>query len=221
MIRRPPRSTLFPYTTLFRSRDSQRGSRGGGHGRCWSCLPWLPGRRSRARVGGLAAPTLGRPSARLVPVRVDPGGQAPHARLGLLGDLDALLLRDPLREQLLRGAGLARSVVPAAVGLRALRRVPVEEGAADRTRSGVARGHLGLQARGQVLECTRPARRRRRSPPRPAACPRAPRPAAARAAPSRRGPPAPGPPAPGCRTAPGRARSARSACPGWSGSPGA
>src|SRR2546429_7029377 len=24
MIRRPPRSTLFPYTTLFRSRDSHR-----------------------------------------------------------------------------------------------------------------------------------------------------------------------------------------------------
>src|SRR2546421_3665842 len=24
MIRRPPRSTLFPYTTLFRSRDPQR-----------------------------------------------------------------------------------------------------------------------------------------------------------------------------------------------------
>src|SRR5260370_31639775 len=24
MIRRPPRSTLFPYTTLFRSRDQQR-----------------------------------------------------------------------------------------------------------------------------------------------------------------------------------------------------
>src|SRR2546422_6242147 len=24
MIRRPPRSTLFPYTTLFRSRDTQR-----------------------------------------------------------------------------------------------------------------------------------------------------------------------------------------------------
>src|SRR3989442_11492279 len=26
MIRRPPRSTLFPYTTLFRSRQSARGS---------------------------------------------------------------------------------------------------------------------------------------------------------------------------------------------------
>src|SRR3712207_8154184 len=25
MIRRPPRSTLFPYTTLFRSRDQQLG----------------------------------------------------------------------------------------------------------------------------------------------------------------------------------------------------
>src|SRR2546430_11992607 len=32
MIRRPPRSTLFPYTTLFRSRDRHRrlGARGTG-----------------------------------------------------------------------------------------------------------------------------------------------------------------------------------------------
>src|SRR3712207_6974416 len=28
MIRRPPRSTLFPYTTLFRSRDAARGRDG-------------------------------------------------------------------------------------------------------------------------------------------------------------------------------------------------
>src|SRR3712207_8090606 len=27
MIRRPPRSTLFPYTTLFRSRDGAHGDR--------------------------------------------------------------------------------------------------------------------------------------------------------------------------------------------------
>src|SRR5438477_2401760 len=27
MIRRPPRSTLFPYTTLFRSRDAGRSGR--------------------------------------------------------------------------------------------------------------------------------------------------------------------------------------------------
>src|SRR2546427_6746361 len=35
MIRRPPRSTLFPYTTLFRShdpRDDEGEAREGGHG---------------------------------------------------------------------------------------------------------------------------------------------------------------------------------------------
>src|SRR2546421_8282526 len=32
MIRRPPRSTLFPYTTLFRSRTVQYGGSVGGHG---------------------------------------------------------------------------------------------------------------------------------------------------------------------------------------------
>src|ERR1051326_4460684 len=31
MIRRPPRSTLFPYTTLFRSRAIAGLSMGGGH----------------------------------------------------------------------------------------------------------------------------------------------------------------------------------------------
>src|SRR2546430_11111204 len=35
MIRRPPRSTLFPYTTLFRSRRSQEN---GGEVRLWSRL---------------------------------------------------------------------------------------------------------------------------------------------------------------------------------------
>src|SRR3712207_7809114 len=33
MIRRPPRSTLFPYTTLFRSDDGVVRHLGGGHGR--------------------------------------------------------------------------------------------------------------------------------------------------------------------------------------------
>src|SRR3712207_8137206 len=32
MIRRPPRSTLFPYTTLFRSGERQRGGDGGKRG---------------------------------------------------------------------------------------------------------------------------------------------------------------------------------------------
>src|SRR3712207_7504129 len=33
MIRRPPRSTLFPYTTLFRSREDVRGREVGGGNR--------------------------------------------------------------------------------------------------------------------------------------------------------------------------------------------
>src|SRR3989442_10584887 len=43
MIRRPPRSTLFPYTTLFRSREV-----GGGNGN----------RRSRDSITGVEVPRL-------------------------------------------------------------------------------------------------------------------------------------------------------------------
>src|SRR3712207_8676169 len=66
MIRRPPRSTLFPYTTLFRSlrgrgenlpRDGARHDAGGGVG---------GGRRPRARVARAAravkAPAAGAPA---------------------------------------------------------------------------------------------------------------------------------------------------------------
>src|SRR3712207_9258298 len=41
MIRRPPRSTLFPYTTLFRSRDAR--STEGGDRRTGPGRPGLPG----------------------------------------------------------------------------------------------------------------------------------------------------------------------------------
>src|SRR5437879_9568535 len=44
MIRRPPRSTLFPYTTLFRSRNSDLSARGIGIGR---------GRNGGAQSGGV------------------------------------------------------------------------------------------------------------------------------------------------------------------------
>src|SRR2546426_4618111 len=45
MIRRPPRSTLFPYTTLFRSGRSSRraGSGGGSATRPVACCPAGPG----------------------------------------------------------------------------------------------------------------------------------------------------------------------------------
>src|SRR5216684_7178786 len=45
MIRRPPRSTLFPYTTLFRSRGSPPASLAGSP---WRCRP-RPRRRRNAR----------------------------------------------------------------------------------------------------------------------------------------------------------------------------
>src|SRR5258706_9755262 len=48
MIRRPPRSTLFPYTTLFRSRA---GRRGGHRGSRLVCRADQPGAARRARAG--------------------------------------------------------------------------------------------------------------------------------------------------------------------------
>src|SRR2546426_11692812 len=51
MIRRPPRSTLFPYTTLFRSRVHE-GARGGGAVRAWDVLALDGGLGARAAPGG-------------------------------------------------------------------------------------------------------------------------------------------------------------------------
>src|SRR2546422_8925307 len=60
MIRRPPRSTLFPYTTLFRSHDAALG--GGGRRGCGG----------RRRGGGEAAAAAA--AAALA------GGHRPHRR---------------------------------------------------------------------------------------------------------------------------------------------
>src|SRR3712207_8931202 len=69
MIRRPPRSTLFPYTTLFRSRGARplarprRRPAAGGGGRL---LPAAAGQGGGGRrVGGTALPVRrrGRPGA--------------------------------------------------------------------------------------------------------------------------------------------------------------
>src|SRR6478609_9955344 len=47
MIRRPPRSTLFPYTTLFRSRRCRRSAPR--NGRPWTAAGRTPGGPRRAR----------------------------------------------------------------------------------------------------------------------------------------------------------------------------
>src|SRR2546427_1763467 len=54
MIRRPPRSTLFPYTTLFRSLQGPPGcpsDRRGGRGDLGVCQPHLRQRRTAGSLG--------------------------------------------------------------------------------------------------------------------------------------------------------------------------
>src|SRR2546430_6927154 len=58
MIRRPPRSTLFPYTTLFRSPGSAA--------RCAARVAW---RRRRGRRGALR-PSVSRPDVPAAPPRL-------------------------------------------------------------------------------------------------------------------------------------------------------
>src|SRR3712207_6848256 len=53
MIRRPPRSTLFPYTTLFRSRGVRRGA---GEGRGGAQGPARPGADGRLTVSAPLPP---------------------------------------------------------------------------------------------------------------------------------------------------------------------
>src|SRR3712207_9241794 len=55
MIRRPPRSTLFPYTTLFRSRGP--GPRGGGAAAPAALFDVLRARGARPRVAAARSGT--------------------------------------------------------------------------------------------------------------------------------------------------------------------
>src|SRR3712207_7053659 len=74
MIRRPPRSTLFPYTTLFRSvqhlRDAQ-GARGGGD-------------EPRGRAGGRRGPARAAHGRRLRRARGRDGARRPPAAAGVV-----------------------------------------------------------------------------------------------------------------------------------------
>src|SRR2546429_5958528 len=57
MIRRPPRSTLFPYTTLFRSPSLLRNDvRGGGH---WLKVKLVGTRSNPSAIGAVATAVYG------------------------------------------------------------------------------------------------------------------------------------------------------------------
>src|SRR5256885_12020145 len=66
MIRRPPRSTLFPYTTLFRSGGGDRGRRAAAHAR----------RAPPCARSGRPAPSE---PGRMLP---DRGGRQPRGQIG-------------------------------------------------------------------------------------------------------------------------------------------
>src|SRR5258707_2970950 len=65
MIRRPPRSTLFPYTTLFRSRPEERGP--------WSCEISPRGNPPPASPSTCGAPVANGRSRRSPPAGEDSG----------------------------------------------------------------------------------------------------------------------------------------------------
>src|SRR3712207_8798179 len=67
MIRRPPRSTLFPYTTLFRSDDAQNRQR-----------PSEETRMATSEVSGVIARTKGGPVELTTVLVPDPGRSEEH-----------------------------------------------------------------------------------------------------------------------------------------------
>src|SRR5256885_12467252 len=81
MIRRPPRSTLFPYTTLFRSTQTSslfadfeaRANRAAGHLRVNGVWQAGPGRRPDAQSAAGGGSSTGRGKARWVTMLPDEG----------------------------------------------------------------------------------------------------------------------------------------------------
>src|SRR3712207_9359372 len=95
MIRRPPRSTLFPYTTLFRSREARKrnggvAAAGGGRGPHTQVV-------RRRRLNELVAP----------PVQTQEAGRG--ARKGVALPLGAAHERPHRRRPQPRGGGASRA----------------------------------------------------------------------------------------------------------------
>src|SRR6266536_6464595 len=138
MIRRPPRSTLFPYTTLFRSRADRR-ARPPGPGR--AVLPGVARLRAGGRgpvpLGGGTAGAAGRHRGRGQPGRRDRGRPPGAGRAGRAGREGAVRRRDRRDCAGPRRAGrrTGRLVRPD----RAVRR---GGGAVDRVARGRAGAHL-------------------------------------------------------------------------------
>src|SRR5438105_10403927 len=145
MIRRPPRSTLFPYTTLFRSRGrgTPRDAR----------LPPPPTRTAAAEAAPRAAPSAGSRSSR---------GQAPCERWYRGGQADSagFLGLDGGRS----GPRLGGTAVERAPAVRygaARHAVLASQQEAARRTAGGARGAPSPSVRAAQPACRRPRRRPR------------------------------------------------------------
>jgi len=163
MIRRPPRSTLFPYTTLFRSRarPDRIGQAQGG-----------PGRRAFGRRGGLAASVRARadPEAAHVPGRGPRGDRppraAPHRRLRPRARpvVHGLLPRLPDRR--LRRAGVPAGAQRCGAGRFGARAGTPRRLGADGDVTGVGGGAARPAHRARLssarLACALPGKRSRR-----------------------------------------------------------
>src|ERR1035441_10293814 len=79
MIRRPPRSTLFPYTTLFRSRS---GALRGGQNLEVPVVVYSAGAMLAARPGGSGDLSAGLADSAALPPAGNRRGRGPRAGLG-------------------------------------------------------------------------------------------------------------------------------------------
>src|SRR5256885_16207037 len=110
MIRRPPRSTLFPYTTLFRSPAPAhaRGNRAGRRPAPETAPAQGAARRHGCGPGGAGAAALGRPRA-AAPDPGDSRGPAPELATGRWQ-------RGAAEHRLARASGAAPALAPPGAG---------------------------------------------------------------------------------------------------------
>src|ERR1051326_363521 len=160
MIRRPPRSTLFPYTTLFRSRQARRHAarrRLPGphhrflerHGRAGRCVDPLRRRQLRLRQGpaGAACPGFPRRRAGAIPADQRAQHRAKRYLMTMLSPGDAKSLADRLLARSKADACIVKISGSDGANLRFARGNATTDGATSKLAVHVV-SHFGRRAGG-------------------------------------------------------------------------
>jgi hypothetical protein len=155
MIRRPPRSTLFPYTTLFRSRS--RASR---YSSCVAERPgvWIAPYRApinRITASGLGAPAEG-PSGAPERARAGDPGDRPRRARHLLPGPGRVLPGPGQRARTLHRAQGARAGLPRGKALSSVTAIPAAISVAVASVKAYQKA-FGMES------CTSPPRKTKRS----------------------------------------------------------